>query len=176
MVSGPVLLKKKGTSLIFMRSGFKRMKKYKDKMKNWDEIGQMLVSGALVNTKKMRKSGADIFAKSGPEKLHFFLKNQDFLREFSRLSRGLSQKPVNSRTNGWEPFFVRFRCVSGGSAQPHACYSAKEVRSAASKKTCVCSIFFVFSSASPVIAVHVGNINPKAIPVGNAANIKVKLL
>ena len=37
-------------------------------MKNWDEIGQMLVSGALDDTKKMRKAGADIFAKSGLEK------------------------------------------------------------------------------------------------------------
>ena len=36
-------------------------------MKNNDEIGQMLVSGALDDTKKMRKAGADIFAKSGPE-------------------------------------------------------------------------------------------------------------
>ena len=32
------------------------------------EIGQMLVSGALDDTKKMRKAGADIFAKSGLEK------------------------------------------------------------------------------------------------------------
>ena len=33
------------------------------------EIGQMLISVALDDTKKMRKAGADIFAKSGPEKL-----------------------------------------------------------------------------------------------------------
>ena len=37
-------------------------------MKTSHEIGQMLVSGALDDTKKMRKAGADIFAKSGPEK------------------------------------------------------------------------------------------------------------
>ena len=37
-------------------------------MKRNDEIGQMLVSGALDDTKKMRKAGADIFAKSGLEK------------------------------------------------------------------------------------------------------------
>ena len=37
-------------------------------MKIWYEIGQMLVSGALDDTKQMRKAGADIFAKSGPEK------------------------------------------------------------------------------------------------------------
>ena len=36
-------------------------------MKLWDDIGQMLVSGALDDTKKMRKAGADIFAKYGPE-------------------------------------------------------------------------------------------------------------
>ena len=33
-----------------------------------DQIGQMLVSGALDDTKKMRKAGADIFAESGLEK------------------------------------------------------------------------------------------------------------
>ena len=37
-------------------------------MKQWDDIGQILVSGALDDTEKMRKAGADIFAKSGPEK------------------------------------------------------------------------------------------------------------
>ena len=39
--------------------------------KNWkknDEIGHVLVSGALGDTKKLRKTAADIFAKSGPEK------------------------------------------------------------------------------------------------------------
>ena len=38
------------------------------KIETIDEIGQMLVSGALDRTKKMRKTAADIFAKSGPEK------------------------------------------------------------------------------------------------------------
>ena len=38
------------------------------KVENVNEIGQMLVSGALDDTKKMRKAGADIFSKSGPEK------------------------------------------------------------------------------------------------------------
>ena len=32
-----------------------------------DKIGQMFVPGALDDTEKMRKAGADIFAKSGPE-------------------------------------------------------------------------------------------------------------
>ena len=36
-------------------------------MKTTDEIGQILVSGAVDDTKKMRKAGADIFAKAGPE-------------------------------------------------------------------------------------------------------------
>ena len=38
------------------------------KTENWDEICQMLVSGALDDTKTIGKVGADIFAKSGPEK------------------------------------------------------------------------------------------------------------
>ena len=37
-------------------------------MKTIDDIGQLLVSGALDDTKKMRKAGADIFAKSGLDK------------------------------------------------------------------------------------------------------------
>ena len=37
-------------------------------MKKIDEIDDLLVSGALDDTKKMRKASADIFAKSGPEK------------------------------------------------------------------------------------------------------------
>ena len=43
--------------------GFNKMKIIE---KN-DEIGQMFVSGALDDTKKARKAGADIFSKSGPE-------------------------------------------------------------------------------------------------------------
>ena len=62
MVSGPVLLKIKGKSWIFIFWG---VKQNKTKSKKNDEIGQMLVSGALDDTKKMRKAGADIFAKSG---------------------------------------------------------------------------------------------------------------
>ena len=38
------------------------------KTKKWNEIGQMLVYGALDDTKTIRKTAADIFAKSGPEK------------------------------------------------------------------------------------------------------------
>ena len=62
MVSRPVLLKIKGKSWIFTLS-----RSNKKTNKN-DEIGQFLVSRALDDTKKMRKAGADIFAKSGPEK------------------------------------------------------------------------------------------------------------
>ena len=64
MVSGPVLLKIKGTSRIYIFLESKNEKK----SENVDEIGQILVSGALDDTKKMRKAGADIFAKSGLEK------------------------------------------------------------------------------------------------------------
>ena len=65
MVSGPVLLKIKGTSWIFI---FWVSKKNKKQVDNLDEIGQMLVSRALDWTKKIRKIAADIFAKSGLEK------------------------------------------------------------------------------------------------------------
>ena len=65
MVSGPVLLKIKGKSWIVIFWGSKKQKKT---MKKKDGIGQMLVSGALDDTKKMRKAGADIFAKSEPGK------------------------------------------------------------------------------------------------------------
>ena len=65
MVSGPVLLKIKGNSWIFI---FLVSKKNKKQVDNLDEIGQMLVSRALDWTKKIRKIAADIFAKSGLEK------------------------------------------------------------------------------------------------------------
>ena len=65
MVSGPVLFKIKGTSWIFI---FLVSKKTKKKVDNLDEIGQSVVSRALVPTKKIRKIAADIFVKSGPEK------------------------------------------------------------------------------------------------------------
>ena len=64
MVSGPVLLKIKGKSWIFIFWGSNKRKKMEKK----DEIGKMLVPRALDDTKKMRKAGADIFAKSGLEK------------------------------------------------------------------------------------------------------------
>ena len=75
------------------------------KSETLDEIGQLLVSGALDDPKKMRKAGADIFAKSGPEqKQKKCGNNLNVLRDFPCFSRGISQKPVNSRTNGWEPY------------------------------------------------------------------------
>ena len=42
--------------------------KNQKKTKKWNEIGQMLVSGALDDTKTIGKVGADIFQKSGHEK------------------------------------------------------------------------------------------------------------
>ena len=38
------------------------------KTKKWNDIGQMLVSGALDDTEKIRKTAADMFAKYGLEK------------------------------------------------------------------------------------------------------------
>ena len=64
MVAGPVLLKTKGKSWMFTLWGSKQRKK----SENNHEIGQMLVSGALDRTEKIRKTAADIFAKSGLEK------------------------------------------------------------------------------------------------------------
>ena len=64
MVSGPVLLKIKGTSWSFTFLASKQ----RNNEKTNDEFGQMLVSGALDRTKKIRKTAADIFAKSGLEK------------------------------------------------------------------------------------------------------------
>ena len=63
MVSGPVLLKIKGKSWIVILLWSTKTEKIKI-----DEIGQMFVSRALDRTKKMRKTAADIVAKSGLEK------------------------------------------------------------------------------------------------------------
>ena len=58
--------KNKGNKLDFHIFGVQKMKKKKTKkqMKKLDEIGQTLV----YDTKTIGKVGADIFAKSGPEK------------------------------------------------------------------------------------------------------------
>ena len=64
MVSGPVLLKIKA------KVGFPYVGGQKNKKTEANyEIGQIVVSGALDRTKKIRKTAADIFAKSGPEEL-----------------------------------------------------------------------------------------------------------
>ena len=68
MVSGPVLLKIKANSCIFTFSGFKQTKKQRKNNEQNDEIGQMLVSGAIDDSKTIGKTAADIFAKSGLEK------------------------------------------------------------------------------------------------------------
>ena len=52
----------------------------------------MLVSGAPDDTKKMRKAGADIFAKSGPEKTVKIGTNQHVLRDFPSFSGELAKK------------------------------------------------------------------------------------
>ena len=64
MVSGPVLLKIKGKYWIFILLGTNNGQQ----MKQNDEIGQMLVSGALDDTRTIGKAGADIFANFGAEK------------------------------------------------------------------------------------------------------------
>ena len=45
-----------------------------NKTENVDEIGQMFVTRALNDTKKIRKAGADIFANFGAEKPSIYLK------------------------------------------------------------------------------------------------------
>ena len=57
MVSGPVLLKIKGTTY-----------RQQNKTEQLNEIGENLVPGALNDTKTIRKASADIFANSGAEK------------------------------------------------------------------------------------------------------------
>ena len=101
MVSGPVLLKIKREKLDFHMYGVNKKQKETEKK---NEIGQILVSGALDDTKTIGKVGGNIFAKSGPEKPPTNRTIQDFLRDFPRCSCELSQKPVNSRTNGWAPY------------------------------------------------------------------------
>ena len=64
MVAGSVLFKTKGKSWIFILLGSTKRKK---KETNY-EIGQMLVSRALDDTKTIGKAGADIFVNFGPEK------------------------------------------------------------------------------------------------------------
>ena len=61
MVSGPVLLKIKGTSWIFMKKLDFVESINQRKTKKWNEIGQIWVSGALNDTKTIGKAGADIF-------------------------------------------------------------------------------------------------------------------
>ena len=83
MVSGPVLLKVKGKSWIFIKNWILGGSKNPKKTKKWNEIGQSLAPGALDDTKTIGKVGADIFAKSGPE-------NNSKNRKKSKLSPGFS--------------------------------------------------------------------------------------
>ena len=47
---------------------YKKSHLFMKKSELLDEIGQVLISGALDRTKSIRKTAADIFAKSGLEK------------------------------------------------------------------------------------------------------------
>ena len=67
---------KKMKKWMFALIGFKKTNKNRTNMNNWDEIGQIVVSGALDDTKKMRKASADTFAKSGLEKTSKKRRNQ----------------------------------------------------------------------------------------------------
>ena len=66
----------------------------KTTMKTYYEIGQILVSGALDGTKKIGKAGADIFAKSGPEKNAKNPKNLNFLSSLIFLSFSLNNSMI----------------------------------------------------------------------------------
>ena len=59
------------------------------KTKKWNEIGQILVSGALGGTKSIRKIAADIFAKSGLKQPRKKKEQQNSSLDFPRVSRGL---------------------------------------------------------------------------------------
>ena len=81
------------------------VKQTKTKNETNYEIGQILVSGALDQTKKIRKTAVDIFAKSGPEKPR---ENRTKIKIFSGIFPNvpvdLAQILLNPRTNGWAPF------------------------------------------------------------------------
>ena len=66
MVSGPVFKKTKREKLDCHTFGDQQAK---TKTNKFDEIGQMLVPGALNDTKKIRKVGADSSQISGLKKL-----------------------------------------------------------------------------------------------------------
>ena len=90
MVSGPVLLKIKGKCWVFIFLGSTKRKTTETN----DDIGQSLVSGALDRTKKSRKTAADIFAKSGPEKPYTNLNESTNSLDLS--PRGFSPKRAES--------------------------------------------------------------------------------
>ena len=75
--------KNKGKKLDFQQKSDFGGSKNQKKTKKWNEIGQILVSGALDDTKTIGKVGADIFAKSGPEKTQKNRKKSKFSPGFS---------------------------------------------------------------------------------------------
>ena len=77
------------------------------KVKKNEDIGHILVSGALDRTKSIRKTAADIFANSEPEKPYKTSQIKmfsGFLLIFPIVSVDLAQTLLNPRTNGWEPY------------------------------------------------------------------------
>ena len=67
--------------------------KNQKKMENWNEIGQILVSRALDDTKTIGKVGGNIFAKSGPEKPSTNRTNPNKSLEFPGFPVDLAKNP-----------------------------------------------------------------------------------
>ena len=71
----------------------------------------------MIRNRSARPAG--IFSQNqGLKKAKQIANNLIVLRDFPRFSRGLSQKPMNSRTNGWEPYFMRRDIREGCLARP----------------------------------------------------------
>ena len=77
----------------------------KQKRKTIDEIGRMLVPGALNDTKKIRKASADIFAKSGAEK-HGKNVNKSFASGFHQCFRGFGPQRAESIYKRLGPIWI----------------------------------------------------------------------
>ena len=77
--------------------------KTKQKTETNDEIGQMLVTGALDRTEKIRKTAADIFAKYRLEK-HSKNRKKIVSGCVPDFPVDLAQNTLNPRTKGWEPY------------------------------------------------------------------------
>ena len=100
MVSRLVLFKMKGKSWIFILVGVENAKT----TKRFDEISQILIPGALNDTKKIRKASADIFANVGPEKPN----------KYSKTRQNRKTNPNKSNKSATVP---AVRAAQGGGAE-----------------------------------------------------------